>query len=169
VERVCPVHERKRERSAQKADKKYQKKIAEQRESYSIGDLDLRRELTRVWRIAQRLEPQLRNVKKPKLVVKKWRRARTNQRLGYATRGHGSLAGLMTYHDPALGKIQINLFKEDSTVEGAKRVLVHEVAHHVAWARSGRGHDDIFKAAHAELSQDALSRTPHAYSYCEGY
>lgn len=133
VARTCPVLDRKRKAGRERSKARAKKKREQMAQKWVVAGINLKQELARIWRIAQRLEPALAGRPRPKLAV--------FQRKGRYSSGH-------TY---ALRKIHITCGTDPADI---RYVLAHEVAHSICRIRGGGCHDDIFKAAEAELLHD---------------
>ncbi len=137
VEYRCPVLDRQREAHKVRTEARVKRKAELASERYMIGDVDLRKVLADVWRVATRIEPNL-PTPVPELVVE----YRNSCTLGTAS--------WFRY------QIRLNRGSKDCSrgVRGVTRTLIHEVAHFVNHYRGGHGHDDWFKSAWAELRHE---------------
>lgn len=136
VKRECPKLEARRaivkERTAIKAKRERDKSA----EKYIIRGEDIRVFYAKAWRAAERIEPRLRD--RPALVVRY---------------GNCQTGGRAYFWN---NRILINRGSKTCPwpLRSIKNIIVHEIAHFVAYARGDCGHGDKFKAAEAELMQE---------------
>lgn len=150
VERVCPVLETQREKAAAKAAEKQKQKRLREAGKYVVNGVDLRKELSRLWRIAQRIEPRLGKQSPPTLTIHRSKRWGTSGRAWTSSFALTKGKGGAVYRGP---RIHLTCGTNLGTM---LYVFAHEVAHHVATARGAwSSHGDTFKAAEAEMLQEA--------------
>lgn len=138
VERTCPKLEDKRAKA--KAKNKAKKQRAKERADvkFMVEGEDMRKLLASVWRLGRKLEPGM-SKQLPTLVM---RYGQYTGRLGYANYGRHELM------------INRGAKKHGHSLQICTETLIHEVAHFMARCRNSRGHDDIFRAAWAELQAE---------------
>lgn len=147
VERVCESAERERTERTEKRKAKHarNRKLAREGEAvrYTVEGVDLRE----LWSTMLRLPSVPKWMRDFRLIV---RRTKSYPR---------SRVGVMYYRRR---EIQITVW-DDRALVGCVRTMLHELAHHVSYARHGRigrGHGDHFRGAFNDLCGDWRERRP---------